>query len=704
MLDLLKKYTRNFFPLLPFLGVPLILNLFLFGTVYRLLGNNHISFVDSGLILSGNKNPELLSVWSQNNLGYIFSLFISVNFYSKLISFTLIKLTHSIKLMQVIFYCGISLGIYYSSYLVFYKIQKLLFSSRNILFPAIAAFFYSYNLSIILATGVIDGTFHIILIAPILFYFLLNQLRNELDLRTFLWQAFLIALIASSPPFSLAFLITMYLPFLFFKENLFNLKLIKKYLLMMCLTLIASSFFIFNLVYAYLNISRGVFFSPPIGNIAFIFLEKGMRGIFQFLYDWSIALYYSPKQPHPYYQYYFNPFIIISTFLIWILSLSAVVVNWKMIKDKRSLLLIIGSLLFAIFLIKGDQPPFGSLNVFLYKVNPIMGIFRTPGSKFGVPIMLYLSLLILFALNVNKYRTISISLIAVVFIHTLIFFNPYRYIGLDTVRTQRFTATVPLEYQDVAKILNESDKEGALLLYPGINNGYFRLGNTRFLSQDVLGKLITRPLIYSDDTTMRLSRQIIDQLSVRFDAQLVGQASVRYVLIRKDFDKNRYFDQGYESKGKLLSKNSKYDRIYNSSYLSLYELKSNYYKNLISLANPKFGKSIVYEKISPTEYRVKIAASEIDNQVLVFRNSYHKDWQIKGLDKSQFAIEHGIYEGFANSWKIKKRYDSKSNSNRPIELKIYFQPEQFGYISGIISISSLLWILLYIVKSKNSKK
>jgi len=663
-----------------------------------LLGNGHISFVDSGMILFANKS-ELLGLWNPNNLGYIYSLFASAVFFSRLISSTLIVVLPSIKLMQMLFYCGAALAIYYCTYFVFYKIQKSIFASSNLFYPAIAALFYSYNIAIILAAGVIDDTFHIIMIAPILFYFLVNHLQNKFEIKAVLIHALLIGLVTNSPPFSLAYLVTMYIPFFFLKKNLLRRDFFMKYLLLITMSLLVGSFFIFNLTYAYLNIVRGVFFSPPTSTIDFIFLERGVRGIFQFLFDWSISLYYSPTEPHPYYQFHFGPLGVFSTFFIWLFSLLGVIVNWETIKDKRTLLLIIFSLFLAMFLIKGDQAPFGNINLLLYKINPIMGIFRTPGSKFGLPIMLYLSLLTLFALNVNKHRIISVPLIIAVLVHTTMFFSPQRYIGLETSRTQKFLTVIPEEYKRMSEILNKSEKEGSVFLYPGVNNGYFRVGDIKFLSQDLLGKMISRPLIYSDDTAMKLSKNVITQLSTTFNPSVAGDASIRYVLIRADYDNARY-KQDYKEKDTIISRNNAYTQIYHSDYLSLYELKSEYYRNRITVEDISSKDGLYYKEVSPYQYKIRTTLDKIDNKVIVLRNSFHSDWKLEGLDESKFRVRHDVYNNFANSWTINIVEDAPVSKNEVIELNIYYTPQKWAYLFGGISIFTSFGILFYVMKSK----
>jgi len=351
------------------------------------------------------------------------------------------------------------------------------------------------------------------------------------------------------------------------------------------------------------------------------------------------------------------------------------------------------------FLIKGDQAPFGDINLLLYEINPIMGIFRTPGSKFGLPIMLYLSLLALFALNVNKHRVISVPLMVAILIHTTMFFNPYRYIGLETTRTQKFVAVIPEEYKRVSSILNNSQKEGSVFLYPGVNNGYFRVGEIRFLSQDLLGKMISRPLIYSDDTAMRLSKSLITQLPSTFNPLIAGEASIRYVLIRADYDSARYIQQ-YKEKNAILKHNGAYSLIYHSDYISLYELKTEYYRNRITVGDGNSTDGVSHKEVSPYQYTIRTTTNMIDNQVIVLRSSFHTDWELKGLDKDKFTVRHDMYNKFANSWTIRKVEDSPPSKNEDVELSIYFAPQKLAYFFGVISIVTSLGILVFVMKSK----
>lgn len=319
--------------------------------------------------------------------------------------------------------------------------------------------------------------------------------------------------------------------------------------------------------------------------------------------------------------------------------------------------------------------------------------------------MLYVSMLILFLLNTNKYRPLTIGIIVLIFTHTLMYFNPYRYIGLSTSRTVPYSTPIPEEYTKVSTLLNNNSSEGAVFFSPGINSGYFSIDDAHFLSQDILGKLISRPIIYSDDTTMRLSKSVINEIPANFNPQIVGKASVRYIVIRKDFDPVVYIDQFAKKVNTSLLANEKfYKHIYSSSHLEVFELTDMYYKNIISVQTNITPTNFKYKKVSSVKYTIETTARALHNNKIIFRNSYHDDWQLQGLDSNEYTIKHNVFDGFANAWSITKKEEASNNLDKPIFLTIYYKSQNWSYFFVLLSGISLLLTVLYIVKLKTQQK
>ena len=222
----MKNLIENkYFKIFLFLSPLLLISVLIF-FINKDLENSFINISDSAIFLTNVEvHKRFFTLWTENNLGNINSLSIGMNFFPHLYSTILLKFNLSIKWMELVIYFIAYTGIFYSSWHAFYLIQKRVFREQNnIFFPFLAAFFYSYNIYNISLIGAINELFLLQVLYSYLLYILITLLDKEIGLKYILALAFIIGFSINLPPFSFAVYLCLFLPFLFLKKNLLNIR------------------------------------------------------------------------------------------------------------------------------------------------------------------------------------------------------------------------------------------------------------------------------------------------------------------------------------------------------------------------------------------------------------------------------------------------------------------------------------------------
>lgn len=682
-----KLYENNYLKTLLILS-PFLLIASLVFYINRELGSSFINISDSAIFLTINEaRKRFFSLWTENNLGYRNSLYVGINFFSHLYSLILLKLNLSIKWMELVIYFITYTGIFYSSWYAFYLVQKKLFNQNNNIFlPFFTAFFYSYNIYNISLLGIIDQLFLLQVLYPYLLYVLITLFNKELDLKFILLSAFLLGFTMNVPIFSFAIYLCLFLPFILLKKNAFSIKNTILFISVFIIANLLTSPLIYALIHGY--VSPDPFSNVKNNLVGYIFPPFGLMGIFQFFFHWTVIYL------NTYFNLYFkSKYGLASSYMIWILILTSLIVYWQEIKNKRVLLFLMFSLVLAMFLAKGAQKPFDELNTWMYNSNPLFVIFRTSGSKFGSAVMLILSFLILYTLNIIKNKFLFTSLIVVIFMQTWVFFNPVNFIGENTYWWNRPVVSISQDYRDLISYINTSKKSGAILFYPGLSSGHYDLKNgVKFSFQDVLGKYIDRPIIYPDtNLQFSLAKKNIDKVTYDFNPELVGQSSVRYILIRQDFDVRLLNEKAIVGKALEIIRSKGYSKTFTSKLFAVYEVQEKYFRDLITIRTPKREYTPNFKKIAPYHYLVKAKVKDLLSNQIIFRNNFHPDWVILDLEKKGLKAKQILVDNFANGWLI-SLLDEKNppNPNQDIELDIYFYPQKIFFGLSVVSIISII--------------
>jgi len=159
---------------------------------------------------------------------------------------------------------------------------------------------------------------------------------------------------------------------------------------------------------------------------------------------------------------------IVSTISIII---TIVVIIGNIINENRRNLILTFSILFVIFLTKGNALPFGEVYSLLIEYFPYFYIFKTPTEKFGI---LYIFLIMLglavTSKKIIKIRNIVVLVAIILYSYPIIWGNALA--SKYTVDTRVVTRNIKInkEHWEVITYLNKHYRDQRILTYPGSGN------------------------------------------------------------------------------------------------------------------------------------------------------------------------------------------------------------------------------------------
>lgn len=671
---------------------PLALYTVFFLFIKNQIGDGFITYIDQTILIrKANFFDTFLTLWNKNNLGYISSIDIPLTFSGRLLSFFLHVIFDDISLISLITYGTISATTYLCSLFAFYKIQIYVFKNNSLYFPALTAIFYAHNFSMMTNVGVSDSNFLIISLGPLLLYILIFNLLDKGDRPHFFIEVMILSIMLGNLPFAFGYLLTLYLPYFILTIRVKFKELFLRYLILIPLLSVISSYFIYSYFFAYKSIVGGEFYISDNVGSSYIFLNNGIRGLFQLIYDWTIQIYYAPSNPHPFYHFFLSTFGMVTAYTIWLLVLHSIIRNWKSIKKHLLLHFLLLATIISFLFIKGVQDPFKQFNSALYGMTSLLQIIRTPSSKFSLPIMLYMSVLILISLNLTKQKVVIVIFTILIFLQTFLYFNPIRYLGYKDQYSSQSTAYIEKEYKEVDKLLN-ADSQGYVYLHPGNQSGYFNINNHKFISQDILGKILKLPVIHSDDRTMTNAKSFLNVIPEDFNPTILGNLSIRYIILRHDFDARELSSlSDIRTAEKKILNWRVYKKIFSGEKITVYRLPDEYFVPIVSIVKNKFNIGVDYQSTLPNTYVFELVLPNSENLLLNFNNSYNDDWDLISTDKSVLIRKLSKTNAFGNRWTI-KILDSNSNFKK-VNFELRFKHDKslraFFSISMISSIISL---------------
>jgi len=102
-----------------------------------------------------------------------------------------------------------------------------------------------------------------------------------------------------------------------------------------------------------------------------------------------------------------------------------------------------------------------------------------------------------------------------------------------------------------------------------------------------------------------------------------------------------------------------------------------------------------FKKVNPTLYTVSTESTHSGMLQLVFNQQFNNGWQARAntTDGKSFILQdHSMINGFANMWKI--------DAVNIYSITLEYMPQRYFYYGLVISITSLIGIAIYFVKTR----
>lgn len=677
------------------------------------LGNTFLAVHDSPLFISNDKlSSHMGLLWTSNSFGSPNYIPQAINYFSYILNFGYLNLFNSIKTGQLVFYFLIISFIWYLAWYSFNSLLALLGCQKTKMYSLIGSYFFTFNLYMIVSWhgGTIESLFLCYAICPLVMLETSKLLlSNELQ-KINVVAAILFGLCAYSGPLFLAILIAYFSCFFLIAIAGRRWGAIKQAFQFLILTLLVSLLFlpIFALF---------VFFGEPSPEVTsagqnFYFSNLGIGGLFRLYFDWTINGVWNGRFFHSYFPYFNNAFISLCAIGLWFFSLYALLKNIRECKFNIFFLWLISALIISIFLAKATQPPLGIINEWLYSYVPFFSIFRTPDTKFGLTISCLLSFGIAYALSRSNNKYTKSFIFLFVLLQSLPFFTTIPIIEIRKGDQFERAVSLPDGYKEIAALVNGEHLEGAILMYPGTPYADFDYFNGGGLNgQDILGAMITRPVIHNDGWILNQSKKLYGTLVAKPSQSDFGGASIRFVLIRKDVLKQVPKKSEFEH----FASNQQLELLASNNIGDLYRVINTAYRAEVSHENP-LKDHLTYAKLNSTFYLLHKLSP--DSNRIIFNQSFHPGWKLCPIPPhphwisgftSLFqmyiqitcpvvvAIHQPSFEGAFNLWEIAPASTPKN------EYALIFTPQAFWNFLKIFIYGLILIIAFTIFVGKIKK-
>ena len=686
------------------IALPFIIYCF-FILLFYLYNKNKIPILlDSSIFLSKiEANRHFFTMWDPDNLGYLANLKLTTGFFSFLFSFLFWNIfpTSSFTIMYSLYYLLIFNLMFYISWLYIYK--SLSFIKLKPLFISfIVTAFYNFNTFTVFLTGggVIDGMFTVVFLLPLYGYYLLKSRYQKLQINDVLLLALATGLCINIFPYSFAVILVLGIAFSLTQFSI-SLRSLRYAFIFIITSVLVGSVFIASML-------SGIDFKnkyDPQGSGLnnFIFLPKGIVDAFRLIFDW----FSNTNVRFSFDSFYFiqiSPLGTIGIFLIWILCFVPLLKNKIKQINKLWFNSICIILITALFLVKGGSQPFSSINYWLYSNIPFFGMFRTPGTKFGLLIFYSLSMLIGYQLLSSRNKVYKVLLLLLVIFQIIPYFVKHPRFSL--LSPTENSVKIANEQNNLIDFINKLDNQSRILFLPGHNTTCYQFGSIKYTGSDIIGRSIKLPALYEDGFAFPEYNNKYMDMTNKLDSNALGNLSVKYILLRNDycFDQLPGFKKQKESYKQLISKqlvNKKYHKIFQSKNYELYEIDISYFKPIIYIKNnDKFYYPTVQSN-SPYKYSFSIPKELINNQTIIsLNNIYYPYWQIISSENNSVSTFHYNDKGL-NAWSLKK-IDKNLSPKNEILFTIYYGPQKTLVYGLIISSISIVFVIFFLIRKKKS--
>jgi len=387
-------------------------------------------------------------------------------------------------------------------------------------------------------------------ISPLILGMFIRAIRTY----NYKWIAFIIVLLflfswaSSNPPAYLIMLVPLYLYSLFS----FNKKNIR-FIMVLTIGIITVNLWWLS-QYLFLN-PQQLSFSASRCWVGFTSVNAKLTNIFRFLGSWAFKAYAFGSPYFPYFKWYYTPLAISIALIILMLPILALMMNYN--STNRDFYFFGMLFIISLFLVKGSNPPFGKVFLWIYQTVPGFYIFREPWAKFMPLFILSFCVLVSYSmeyvLNIFKRKKLYCKFFPLVVILIILIYSWPFFTG-DVFPKERgyfpgLRIEIPTYWVNLSNYIDKHTQDDARILLLPSNpfyqvhyfwwyDGYYGIDPTPYF--------IFRPLIITDPgggyvkppASIKIMN-IFYQKYLRDNFPMwkfFAIMNVKYILHRKDLD------------------------------------------------------------------------------------------------------------------------------------------------------------------------
>jgi len=738
VLNLLTKLNillRNRYPFIIFF-------ILIFISLFFWFNNKTIIYWDASTIINpGIYLNRIYNTFSSFRFPGIISPQIIGHLVYSVIFFVLFKATNNILISQFLLY----FILLFSSTSGFYVLLKYIFKNKTFKYSTIIAIFlslfYTFNLfNVVTNWRIFNLSLFFYSFAPIALYYFLKTFENKKFIINFLFSLFLL-----TPGFSNI----AYLPIFF--VLLIIIYIINNKINFCCIIKIFKIIFISILFLSYLIIPQITLkddFSKYslYGGTYSAFKQNNINSSFINLFSGTFAASLD-KNYYDWFSLFSNfKFILIVPIFLLLLALN----NKKETDNKFKILVLLFLLIIILFV-----GPYEQLDLFwklIFDKFPIMAMFRDSHQKFCLLYVILLTFIIFYSLyeiykqNKKKYSYLFLVILVLIFIILNILPG---FFGLFIKKDAKIN--LPKEINISINTINEDESNFSVLSIPLSKTplNFFQLDDgTLYSSFDPIQLGTNKMVISNIYNNTIIDNDYIQIYNNIYNNNFSNLKNIKYIFINKRaLDEKVYDKYKIEKIISNLNANKNSRLLLNNAYYLVFKLDNSkptidannayfyqinnekykiYFKNikdnndfsLISLYSKDWN---LYLNQNPTNSWCE-KLQEYNNDGNKITECKHEQKFFEGEELSYlykkpiFQDSHKLVYDYANQWTIdpeyiKKNFDKSYYKENPdgsidVELTLYFKPQSYFYLGLIISGTTLIGCVTYLIvdQIKNQKQ
>lgn len=372
----------------------------------------------------------------------------------------------------------------------------------------------------------------------------------------------------------------------------------------------------------------------------------------------------------------------------------------------------------GIFLTKQSGSPYREVYSFLYDNFPGFSLYREASkfyilTSFGYTGILAIGLNTIISIKTKFHK--SLYYIIILLITSISFLNLKPLITQD-MGTLFISRTFPKDYLAINDLIKNDGTYYRTLWVPTYSRwGYYTNLNPKVSAIEGLS-IFYKTLDTSDISIYNLNNEMANEL--------LDMSSIKYVIVPiEDKANDDNFFVYYEPRSFYISQLNKLPFLkkidIGAEELIIYE-NSNFRPHIYATDEKETiniesdFEEVDHKFINPTEYKI-VLTNVIKPFYLNFSENYHPDWRIRigyfiwvdVLTTNNYLIDPSIHTKtdaglntfYIDPKEICNQYQCVHNTDGTydINLTLYFKPQSYLYLGGIISITTLIGITAYLL-------